>query len=323
MIILEKILVKVKTNKEIREEFLECFSNRAEIIFCDDETNENNLETATVIVGEPTEDELSECKNLKLVQLTWAGADKFLKMKNFPGNVTLATASGAFGEVISEYVVGGLLAIYRDFPTYFKNQRNHVWQKNETVETINGKTVLVLGTGDIGKTTAKKLKALGAKEIFGVRRNSKEDFVENFDEIFDVVELDSLLPKADIVICCLPETKATIGVLNKEMLSLMKENSVLINVGRGSLVVTTDLIEILENGKIKGAVLDVFENEPLHETSPLWDMKNVIITPHIAGPSFSGDEATKDKIWKICFENIESYLQGGSLRNVVDFDKGY
>ena len=321
--ILEKILVIVKTDKEIREEFRECFSNRAEIVFCDNENSNTDLETATVIVGEPTEDELSECKNLKLLQLTWAGADKFLKMKNFPKNVTLATASGAFGEVISEYVIGGLLALYRDFPTYFKNQRNHVWQKNETVETINGKTVLVFGTGDIGKTTAKKLKALGAKEIFGVRRNSKEDFVENFDEIFDIVELDSLLPKADIVICCLPETEATIGVLNKEMLSFMKENSVLINVGRGSLVVTNDLIEILENGKIKGAVLDVFENEPLPENSKLWDMKNVIITPHIAGPSFSGDEATKDKIWKICFENIESYLCGGTLKNVVDFDRGY
>ena len=319
----ERILVKVKTDKEIREEFKECFSSRAEIVFCDDETNENNLETATVIVGEPTEDELSKCKNLKLLQLTWAGADKFLKMKNFPGNVTLATASGAFGEVISEYVIGGLLALYRDFPTYFENQKNHVWQKNEMVETINGKTVLVLGTGDIGKTTAKKLKALGAKEIFGVRRNSKEDFVENFDEIFDVVELDSLLPKADIVVCCLPETKATIGMLNKEMLSLMKENSVLINVGRGSLIVTNDLIEILESGKIKGVVLDVFEKEPLPENSKLWDMKNVIITPHIAGPSFAGDEATKDKIWKICFENIECYLQGGKLRNVVDFNRGY
>ena len=207
--------------------------------------------------------------------------------------------------------------------TYFENKKNHVWQKNGIVETISGKTVLILGVGDIGRTTAKKLKALGAKEIFGVRRNSKEDFVENFNEIFDIVELDFLLPKADIVICCLPETEATIGVLNEEMLSLMKENAVLVNVGRGSLIVTNDLIKILKQNKIKGVVLDVFENEPLPENSELWDMKNVIITPHIAGPSFSGDEATKDKIWKICFENIERYLQGGKLRNVVDFNRGY
>lgn len=319
----EKILVKVKTDKEIREEFRECFNNRAEIVFCENKASENDLETATVIVGEPTESELEICKKLKFVQLTWAGADKFLKMKNFPQNVTLATASGAFGEVISEYVIAGILALYRDFSTYFNNQGNHVWQKRETVETINGKTVLVLGTGDIGRTTAKKLKALGAKEILGVRRNSKEDYLENFDGIFDVIELGTLLPKADIVICCLPETKATIGVLNKAMLSLMKKNSVLVNVGRGSLIITSDLIEVLESGKIKGAVLDVFENEPLPENSPLWDMKSVIITPHIAGPSFSGDEATKDKIWKICFENVESYLQGGKLRNVVDFERGY
>lgn len=319
----EKILVTVSTDEEIREEFLECFSNRAELVFCDNEISGNDLKTATVIVGEPDENELALAENLKLLQLTWAGADKFLKMKNFPQNVTLLTASGAFGEVISEYVICGILALYRDFHFYIKNQQNHIWQKRATVETITGKSVLVLGTGDIGRTTAKKLKALGAKEIFGIRRKSKEDFLENFDGIFDIVELDTLLPKADIVICCLPETNATIGVLNEEMLSLMKENSVLVNVGRGSLIVTSDLIEILKQNKIKGAVLDVFEAEPIPQGSEIWDMENVIITPHIAGPSFSGDEATKDKIWKICFENIESYLCGGTLKNVVDFDREY
>ena len=319
----EKILVKVSTDEEIRKEFIECFGDRAELVFGENGITENDLKSATVIVGEPTEDELSECKNLKLLQLTWAGADKFLKMKNFPKNIKLTTARGAFGEVISEYVIGGILALYRDFSLYIKNQQNHIWQKSATVDTITGKTALVLGTGDIGRTTAKKLKALGVKEVFGIRRKSKEDFVENFNEIFDIIELDTLLPKADIVVCCLPETKATIGVLNEGMLSLMKANSVLVNVGRGSLIVTSDLIKILKQNKIKGAVLDVFEEEPVPQSSELWNMENVIITPHIAGPSFSGDEATKDKIWKICFENIESYLCGGTLKNVVDFDRGY
>ena len=322
VMILEKILVRVNADSEIKEEFSECFSDRAELVFLDD-INESDFKDATVILGEPTENELALTENLKLLQLTWAGADKFLKMKSFPQNTVLATASGAFGEVISEYIIGGILALYRDFPLYIENQRNHIWQKKESVDTIRNKTVLILGTGDIGRTTAKKLKVLGAKEIFGIRRKSKEDFLEGFTEIFDMVELDYLLPKADIVICCLPETEITIGILNKEMLSLMKENSVLVNVGRGSLIVTDDLIGILEAGKIKGAVLDVFENEPLPENSKLWDMKNVIITPHIAGPSFSGDEATKDKIWKICFQNIEAYLRGDSLSNVVDFSRGY
>ena len=323
VMILEKILVKVNTSRDIKDEFVECFGDRADIVFCENEISESDLKTATVIVGEPTENELAITENLKLLQLTWAGADKFLKMKNFPKNAVLTTASGAFGEIISEYVIGGILALYRDFPIYFENQRNHIWKKNGTVDTIRNKTALILGVGDIGRTTAKKIKALGAKNVFGIRRNSKEDFLENFDEIFDIVELDTLLPKADIVICCLPETKATIGILNEKMLSLMKDDSVLVNVGRGSLVVTTDLVKILKQNKIKGAVLDVFENEPLIESAELWDMKNVIITPHIAGPSFSGDEETTDKIWKICFENIESYLCGGNLRNVVDFNKGY
>ena len=323
VMILEKILIKVKAEDEIKEELSECFNDRAEVVFCDENISEDDLKSATVIVGELTENQLAICEKLKFLQLTWAGADKFLKMKSFPKSVTLATASGAFGEVISEYVIGGILALYRSLPLYVENQRKHLWEKNITVETIAGKNVLILGTGDIGRTTAKKLKALGVMKIWGVRRNSKEDFVENFDGVFDVVELDALLPKADIVICCLPETEATTGILNSELLSLFKENSVLVNVGRGSLIVENDLVEALKQNKIKGAVLDVFENEPLSENSELWDMKNIIITPHIAGPSFSGDEATKDKIWKICFENIESYLQGGELKNVVDFNRGY
>ena len=121
----EKILVKVAADKEIKEEFSECFGNRAEIVFCEKETNENDLKTATIIIGEPTERELAICENLRLLQLTWAGADKFLKMKNFPQNIKLTTASGAFGEVISEYVIGGILALYRDFSLYIKNVFNY------------------------------------------------------------------------------------------------------------------------------------------------------------------------------------------------------
>lgn len=320
---MKNLLVMVEADKEIRDEFVECFNDRCNISFCSGEVSENDLKNADIIIGEPSEEQLEIAENLKLLQLTWAGADKFLKMKHLPQNVTLVTASGAFGKVISEYVVAGILALYRDFPVYFENQQNHIWQKQSSVDTISGKKVLILGTGDIGRNVAKKLKAFDVQEIIGIRYNAKEDFIKNFDEIYGIVELDSLLPQADIVVCCLPETKSTIGILNEEYLNLLKQNAVLVNVGRGSLIVNDALIKVLEKGTIKGAVLDVLETEPLDANSKLWDMKNVIITPHIAGPSFSGDEATKDKIWKICFENVESFLQGGSLENVVDRRKGY
>lgn len=320
---MKNLLVMVEVDKEIRDEFVECFNDRCNISFFSGEVPENILKKADIIIGEPSEAQLEISENLELLQLTWAGADKFLKMKTLPPNVILATASGAFGKVISEYVVGGILALYRDFPVYFENQQNHIWQKQSSVDTISGKKVLILGTGDIGRNVAKKLKAFDVQEIIGIRYNAKEDFLENFDEIYGMIELDNLLPRADIVVCCLPETNATIGILNEEYLNLLKQNAVLVNVGRGSLILNDALIKVLEKGTIKGAVLDVLEKEPLEVNSRLWDMKNVIITPHIAGPSFSGDEATKDKIWKICFENIERFLQGGELQNVVDRSKGY
>lgn len=320
---MKNLLIMVETDEEIRDEFIDCFKNRCNITFCDGEVPENELIKADIIIGEPSEKQLEIAKNLKLLQLTWAGADEFLKMNYLPRNLTLATARGAFGKVISEYVVGGILALYRDFHVYFENQQNHIWKKQTKVATISGKRVLILGTGDIGKNIAGKLRAFDVQEIIGIRKNAKEDFLENFDEIYSIIELDNLLPKADIVVCCLPETEATIGILNEEYLSLLKQNSVLVNVGRGSLIVNDALIKVLEKGTIKGAVLDVLETEPLEKNSKLWDMKNVIITPHIAGPSFSGDEKTKDYIWKICFENVERFLQGGELKNVVDFVKGY
>ena len=118
VMILEKILVRVNADSEIKEEFSECFSDRAELVFLDD-INESDFKDATVILGEPTENELALTENLKLLQLTWAGADKFLKMKNFPKNIKLTTASGAFGEVISEYVIGGILVAY-----FFSNDPN-------------------------------------------------------------------------------------------------------------------------------------------------------------------------------------------------------
>ena len=135
--------------------------------------------------------------------------------------------------------------------------------------------------------------------------------------------LDQQLQKADIVIGCLPGTPETKGLLNYERLYSMKKDAILVNVGRGSLIPTEDLIRVLEEGHLKGAVLDVFETEPLPETSPLWNMENVLITPHIAGPSFGGNAEVQDMIWNICMENMERYLNGKKLKNIVRLKNGY
>ena len=125
------------------------------------------------------------------------------------------------------------------------------------------------------------------------------------------------------MIGCLPGTLETKGLLNYDRLHSMKKDAVLINVGRGSLIPTEDLIRALQEGHSKGAVLDVFETEPLPFDSPLWEMDQVILTPHIAGPSFGGNAEVQDMIWNICMENMERYLNGKELKNIVRLNEGY
>lgn len=162
--------------------------------------------------------------------------------------------------------------------------------------------------------------------VTGIKRTAVPEHLQQmkeFDEVYDLTALDQQLQKADIVIGCLPGTPETKGLLNYERLYSMKKDAILVNVGRGSLIPTEDLIRVLEEGHLKGAVLDVFETEPLPETSPLWNMENVLITPHIAGPSFGGNAEVQDMIWNICMENLERYLNGKKLKNIVRLKDGY
>ena len=189
--------------------------------------------------------------------------------------------------------------------------------------------MLILGTGDIGKNVAARLRPFGV-HITGVKRNvagikgkTDKECKEYFDEIFSIDELDRILPNMDIVTGCLPGTKETAGLFNEARLRTMKKDAVLVNVGRGSLIVNDDLVRILSAGHLKGAVLDVSETEPLAEESPLWDMENVILTPHIAGPSFGGDRMTENLIWDICIQNLERFLEGKELCHRVNLEAGY
>ena len=220
------------------------------------------LRAAAVIFGEPSEAQLAQTENLRLLQLTWAGADKYTRMENLPQSVVLANASGAFGTIIAEYAIGSLVALYRSFGRYWSNKQAHIWQKYDHAETISGKTALVLGMGDIGANVARRLKVFGAA-VLGVKRTAVSAVPADFDEAHTLDALDALLPRADIVIGCLPNTRETAGLLTAERLHAMKAGAVLINVGRGSLAGTDDLVSALQDGHLGGAALDVFETEPL------------------------------------------------------------
>ncbi len=274
----------------------------------------DNIKLADIIIGDIPREYYGRLSNLKWLQLTSAGADKIVYGGAISKDTLLTNASGAFGEVIAEYVIGGILCLYRDLFAYRKNQREKIWCDTKQERMIFGSRALILGCGNIGQSVSKRLRAFGAVTV-GVRRSCKK--CAAFDETYSAQLLDKLLPLADIIVCALPKTPDTEHLLNRERLSLVKKNALVVNVGRGSVIDTNVLCEKLESGQLYGAVLDVFEHEPLEESSPLWEMENVLITPHISGVSFGHSARTERLIAQICAENLRRYIAKEPLKNIV------
>ncbi len=318
-----ELLVMAPCSPSVREELLDRFSNRYNITFADRHTPgfEGFLANAEVILGQPHPKALPNAPKLRWLQMTWAGVDRYTLREGFPvGQAVLTNASGAYGPIISEYVLAGILAHYRTIPGYLRNQQNAVWQDLGREECLEGKTALVLGTGDIGSNVAKRLQAFGAHTM-GIRRSVKPQ--QYFEEIYPMERLDELLPGADIVIGCLPNTPQTRGLLGQKRLLTMKADALLVNVGRGSLIITDDLVQVLQSGHLRGAVLDVVDPEPLPAEHPLWRLEQVILTPHISGIAYGHNPATEKRVWQLCFENLERYALGQPLQHLVDLTAGY
>jgi len=281
-----------------------------------------HIQQAHIIIGNPPLSILKDClsknsSNLQWLQLQSAGVGEYAKI--LPENVVLTNASGAYGLAISEYMLGVLLELFKKLHLYRDNQLEAKWTYEGQVKSIYNSTALILGVGDIGSEFAKRLKALGAY-IIGIRRRDldKPDYL---DELYTMEHLNDLLPRADIVAMSLPETKLTEKIINRETLKLMKKDAVLINVGRGSAIDTDALCDALEMGQILGAALDVTDPEPLPKDHRLWKIKNAVITPHVSG-GYSLQE-TYERILKICANNLEAYMTGNKLINVVNKSEGY
>ncbi|MGN0693007.1 MAG: D-2-hydroxyacid dehydrogenase [Oscillospiraceae bacterium] len=283
-------------------------------------TDIDALSSAHIIIGDITEKQAELCRELKWLQLTCAGADKYTYGGFLPENVILTNVTGAFGNGISEYIIGAVLAAFRGFFSYRKNQERCIWEDIHIERQLCGSRVLILGCGDIGSKTALKLKCFGAETV-GIRKNVRS--AEGFDYVYDEAHLDRELSIADVVIGCLPKTPLTEHLLDKRRIGLMKNDALIVNVGRGSLIDMDALAEALSEGHLYGAILDVFEQEPLPNDSPLWKMNNVFITPHISGPSFGHSPRTEKLIYDICAENIRRFINGEQLINTVPSELGY
>ncbi|MBP1576635.1 MAG: hypothetical protein J6A68_03780, partial [Oscillospiraceae bacterium] len=206
---------------------------------------------ADVIIGDLGPADLAEARNLKWFHLVWAGADRY-RASDFPAGAKFTNGSGAYGVMIAEHMMACMLAMVRQLRHYDEAQQSHRWDRTWSEDTLEGKTVLILGAGDIGTQLAKRLRGFDC-HVTGVRRTAGD--LPYFDEVHTTEHLDDLLPETDIVACALPGTAATKGLLDKTRLLAMKSNALLLNCGRGSLIVTKDLEDVLAMGHLGGVAL--------------------------------------------------------------------
>jgi len=320
-----RVIAIIKKCLESEEKFIfSSLENDDKVLFFNNEEEllkSNDLENINIVFGEPELSTISFMKKLRWIQMTWAGANKYTSSTSVFDNITLTSASGAYGSVISEYVISGILALYRNLFLYREQIRNGSWSQLEGDDTLEGKRALVVGMGNIGQETAKKLKYFGVY-IVGMCRtnNSKYTFC---DELYTIESLDMQLQSADIVIIATPGTTETKGMFNSERIKKMKSSAIIVNVGRGVIVNTDILTNTLKNGKLRGAVLDVTDPEPLPENHPLRYMENVILTPHISGISWGENRFTRKRILDIFCGNLKNDSNSDTLKNVIDFNKGY
>ncbi len=275
------------------------------------------IDNVDIVVGNPNIN--LNLKHLKAILLCSAGSDQYIENDILDSHTILTNASGTYGKAIAEHIIGMMLMINKNFMGYMKNQNNHQWQMIHGGKEIYHSTVLIVGLGDLGYETAKRLKAFDC-HIIGVKRRPCEP-LKYIDEIVTTNHLNEVLPKADFVLLTLPQNQSTYHMMNEERLRLMKKDSVLINVGRGSAIDTIALKKVLDEGYFYGVGLDVVEEEPLDKNDSLWDYDRVFMTPHISG-GFEW-ESCKEYFKNLTIRNLHHLINNEPLENIVDKDTGY
>ncbi len=256
---------------------------------------------------------LPSAKRLRWIQVTGAGVDAFLAKGILPDHVMLTRADVSFGGQISEYVIGHLLALTQRLRDVHHLQRDRTWQSLD-VQFLQGKTMGIAGLGSIGRAVADRARGMGMRTV-GLASMPRE--LPGFDAVYGPDGLGSFLPQLDVLVICLPLTEATRGMFGAQQLSLLKDTTVLLNVARGPIVDEKALIEALQQRRIRAAILDVFDREPLPEESPLWALDNVTVTSHHSGLNIPDD------IIDFFLVNLQRFQSGDRLNGLVDPVRGY
>ncbi|MBQ8089930.1 MAG: D-2-hydroxyacid dehydrogenase [Pyramidobacter sp.] len=316
----KKVLVTfMPLNDAHLDQLAQAAGDGCELVYKQNGLTADDVRDASAIVGNVPPALLPECKALELLQLNSAGADPYAQPGKLPEGARLTCASGAYGLTVSEHMLAMTFSLVRRFEQYARKQAARDWSACGNIISVEGATILLMGLGDIGGMYARKAHALGA-HVIGLRRHlgDKPDYL---DELHTMDDLDSLLPRADIVVMVLPGGKATDHLMDERRLRLMKKGALLINCGRGNAIDPAALKKVLRDGHLGGAALDVTEPEPLPADDELWNFDNVLITPHVAGWFFLAK--TVDRIIDIAAQNLRAWTTGGELVREVDVKKGY
>ena len=258
--------------------------------------------------------------HLRWIQATSAGVGKLAERVGLTkSSVAVTTASGVHARPLAEFVLLAMLMFGKDVLRLGREQREHHWERF-AVEEVAGKTVCVVGLGKIGREVARLARALDARVVGTVRElgdRSADDL--GVERLESTERLDELLPEADVLVLTVPHTALTDRILDARRLALLKPDAILVNIARGDVVDEEALVEALRSGHLRGAALDVFEQEPLPPESPLWDLPNVFVSPHSA----STVAAENERIVELFQENIRRYLEGQPLLNLLDKEQLY
>ncbi len=257
--------------------------------------------------------------NLKWIHFHMAGVDRYIKLfRSLDKLPKITNGSGTYDIAISEHAVSMLLSISRNLMKYTQNQKDHNWKNEGRVKEINGSVAGIVGFGSIGSYTAKLLNAFGAKVYaHKVSKIEKPNYVDKM--FYGDKGIEEMLPECDFVLLSLPGTDKTKHLFDRDKMLLIKKGAIITNVGRGNVIDCNALAELIEQRHIFGAGLDVTDPEPLPEDHKLWDMENVLITPHISYLS----PQLKPRMLDIFEANLKEYTSGRRMPNEVDFSKGY
>ncbi len=257
---------------------------------------------------------LRRAPKLRWLQIHPAGAERPIYRELRDRGVKVTTASGATAVTVSHTTLGAVIALNRRFPLLADAQRRHAWEPRigqGAPRDLKGQCAVVVGLGPIGRNIAALLKVLGMR-VIGARRSAEP--VEPCDRTVAYDRVGEVLPEADWLILCCPASPLTRGIANAAAFAAMPAGAHFVNVARGEIAVEADVIAALASGKLAGAYLDVFAHEPLDPASPLWDMPNVLVSPHTASHSLGQNEA----IFEIFLDNLARWRDGQKLRNDVD-----